>query len=75
MIDFRNLTKWLSRTPRDIPPVTKNCAACGAPLSCGATGSSCWCQEIATTAQVRAGLAAKYQGCLCRVCLTRAAKS
>ena len=74
MFDFRNLTKWFSRTPRNLPPVTKNCAACGAAFSCGAEAASCWCQEIKTNAAQRAELNQKYQGCLCRVCLTKTAR-
>jgi ribosomal protein L34E len=69
MIDFRNLAKIFVR----LRPAPKMCAACGQGFECGAKLKSCWCAEIETTAQTRAELQDKYQGCLCRECLEKAA--
>jgi Cysteine-rich CWC len=45
------------------------CEACGAQFVCGASGSSCWCQEIKLSEAAQAELRARYQRCLCRACL------
>ena len=45
------------------------CEACGEQFACGATSSSCWCQEIKLSEAARAELRARYQRCLCRACL------
>lgn len=72
MFDFRNLAKWFGAgVSKEAGPKLKKCAACGAEFGCGAEAQSCWCQEIETTAELRAELSRKYQGCLCRDCLTK----
>ena len=50
------------------------CEACGEQFVCGATQSSCWCQEIKLGEAVRARLRARYQRCLCRACLENLAE-
>ncbi|MBA2734985.1 MAG: cysteine-rich CWC family protein [Acidobacteria bacterium] len=45
------------------------CEACGELFVCGATASSCWCQEIPLSDVTRAELRTRYQRCLCRACL------
>jgi hypothetical protein len=45
------------------------CEACGRAFTCGATLAGCWCQEIKLSEEARAGLRARYERCLCRVCL------
>jgi Cysteine-rich CWC len=45
------------------------CEACGEQFVCGASLSSCWCQEIKLSEAARGELRARYQRCLCRACL------
>jgi hypothetical protein len=45
------------------------CEACGETFLCGASDSSCWCQEIELSESALTRLRARYQGCLCRACL------
>ena len=47
------------------------CEACGAPFTCGAKLSGCWCAEIQLSDETRAKLKARYNNCLCRECLER----
>ncbi|MBD0369530.1 MAG: cysteine-rich CWC family protein [Pyrinomonadaceae bacterium] len=49
------------------------CEACGETFGCGASLSGCWCVEVKLTDAVRARLRERYEGCLCRGCLERAA--
>ena len=50
------------------------CEACGETFICGATDSGCWCQEVELSEAAREKLRARYQGCLCRVCLENIAE-
>jgi hypothetical protein len=45
------------------------CEACGAPFTCGAKLSGCWCAEIQLSDETRAELRTRHSGCLCRECL------
>ncbi len=45
------------------------CEACGEQFVCGASLSSCWCQEIKLSESARGELRARYERCLCRACL------
>lgn len=45
------------------------CEACGETFVCGASGSSCWCQEIKLSEAAQIELRARYERCLCRACL------
>jgi len=47
----------------------KQCPRCGNPLI-SYDDENCWCQEVKVHPQTREMLAQKYQGCLCRNCLT-----
>jgi hypothetical protein len=47
------------------------CEACGAPFTCGAKLSGCWCSEIKLSDETRSDLKSRYSNCLCRECLER----
>ena len=52
------------------------CVACGEEFGCGANASpadaslNCWCAAIEITEAELAEIQDRYQGCLCRNCLT-----
>ena len=52
------------------------CAACGEDFGCGANAScessplDCWCSTIKVSEATLEEVQARYQGCLCRRCLT-----
>ena len=53
------------------------CAACGEEFGCGANAScesgalDCWCAGVKISDPALEQMQARYQGCLCRSCLTR----
>jgi hypothetical protein len=62
------LRNCLSRSPA--PGV---CEGCGAPFHCGMQLRGCWCSEVRLDDAQRATLRGRFRGCLCRVCLEKAA--
>ncbi|MBS0152666.1 MAG: cysteine-rich CWC family protein [Nitrospira sp.] len=52
-------------------PVQKTCEACGNPFQC--EGYQCWCGKLGITEQQMDWIAARYQDCLCPVCLGKIA--
>lgn len=48
---------------------------CGNTFGCGATLGGCWCAEINLSDAARVELRARYQGCLCPICLEGFANS
>ena len=67
---FRNLAAIVLPVLRE-PSV---CEACGAPFTCGAKLSGCWCSEIKLSDETRAELKNRYRRCLCRQCLEQLAE-
>ena len=49
----------------------KTCQSCGTEFECGTL--CCWCGEIKLDKAVREELKQKFNDCLCRACLERAA--
>jgi hypothetical protein len=47
----------------------KRCARCDRAFDCGAATASCWCNDIALTAETLARLRERYDDCLCPDCL------
>lgn len=53
------------------------CVACGEEFGCGANAGpgdaipNCWCSAVEVSEAALAEMQARYQGCLCRNCLTR----
>lgn len=67
-------------TPVPSPELQQlKCVACGEEFGCGANVSpgdailNCWCSAIEIGEAALAEIQARYQGCLCRNCLTRVA--
>ncbi|NTV03153.1 MAG: cysteine-rich CWC family protein [Chlorobiaceae bacterium] len=54
-----------SGTPRSV-----TCPMCGQQFTCGLS-SSCWCATRIVPDEVRAWLAARYETCVCSICLDR----
>ncbi|MCC6139869.1 MAG: cysteine-rich CWC family protein [Nitrospira sp.] len=52
-------------------PVDKTCEACGAVFSCG--GYQCWCGKVGITESQMDWIAARFQDCLCPLCLGKVA--
>ncbi|UVT17670.1 MAG: cysteine-rich CWC family protein [Nitrospira sp.] len=52
-------------------PVQKICGACGNPFECG--GYQCWCGTVGITEQQMDWIAARFEDCLCPVCLRKVA--
>lgn len=52
-------------------PVEKVCDHCGQPFQC--VGYQCWCGKLGITDQQMDWIAARYDGCLCRICLGKVA--
>ena len=52
-------------------PVTKTCEHCQQPFSCG--GYQCWCGSVGITEEQMDWIAARFQDCLCPVCLQQVA--
>ncbi|MBS0184165.1 MAG: cysteine-rich CWC family protein [Nitrospira sp.] len=48
-------------------PVQKTCGRCGQAFQCG--GYRCWCGTIGVTEGQMDWIAARYEDCLCPVCL------
>jgi hypothetical protein len=51
----------------------KECPRCGKTFTC--TGNLyCWCMEVSIPNNVKDYIAAKYDGCLCKVCIEEVKK-
>ncbi len=57
---------------RGSEPLT--CEACGNSFTCGAALAGCWCSEVKLSERLRSTLRARYQSCLCPLCLERFAE-
>ena len=52
----------------------RTCEACGEDFQCEIALGGCWCSKIDLTDVQRAAIAEKYEDCLCRRCLEKAAE-
>jgi len=50
----------------------KRCANCSLPFECQAQSLECWCKTVKMWQPIRQQLAEKYDGCLCKTCLSLA---
>ncbi len=48
-------------------PVTKTCGHCGQAFECGQYG--CWCGTLGITDRQMDWIAARFEDCLCPICL------
>ena len=70
--------KLLKQIGLKLPVLRKSqaCEACGETFDCEISlGSGCWCGEIKLSGETREELRRKYQSCLYRACLEKAANS
>jgi Cysteine-rich CWC len=51
------------------PTSAERCPRCGETFGCAARTWGCWCRDVTLTPELRAQLAARYEGCLCTECL------
>lgn len=65
-------------TPLPTPELEQlKCVACGEEFGCGANASAgdttlnCWCSAIEISEEALAEMQSRFQGCLCRNCLTK----
>jgi len=65
-------------TPVPTPGLEQlHCVACGEEFGCGANANprgatlNCWCSAIEVREAALTEMKARYQGCLCRNCLTK----
>lgn len=57
-------------TPAAQRPADSRCPRCGGAFHCGVKDAGpCACTALALTPELRAELAARFQGCLCLACL------
>ena len=50
-------------------PIERRCECCGRTFACG--GYACWCGSVPMTERQSAWIAARYDDCLCPLCLAQ----